>query len=117
MEEISCWSISSNFLWNRKKHYDTPFHPSHPTQTQRNCYDSYTFHFHDSIVRNILALSLLLRLHSGLIVLLRGNYNHGLTNHALERAHFAFLSVRVNVRLEWEGEMKKREINKHEIST
>lgn len=52
-----------------------------------------TFHFHDSIVRNILALSFFLGLNPGLIVLLRGHYNDGLSCHTLERANFTFLSI------------------------
>jgi hypothetical protein len=59
----------------------------------------YTFHLHDSIVRDVLAFGLLLGLQSSLIVLLRGNYNYGFSHHALERAIFALLCVRVDIGL------------------
>ena len=62
-------------------------------------YVFYTFHFHDSIVRNILCLLFLLCFNPGLIVLVRGYYNYGLSNHAFKWAHFTLLSVRVYVGL------------------
>ena len=59
-----------------------------------------TFHFHDSVVRNLLALCLLLSLGPSLEVLLGGDDHDCFANHALERTNLALLGVRVNVRLE-----------------
>jgi len=58
-----------------------------------------TFHFHDSIVRNVLAIGFLLRLCPRLIVLLRGDDHDRPTLHLLEGTHLASLRVWVNVRL------------------
>ena len=60
----------------------------------------YTFHFHDSIVRNIPRIIFLLSFNPGLIVLLTGDYDYRPACHALERAYLALLSVRVHICLE-----------------
>ena len=67
------------------------------------CFLCYTFHLHDSIVWHVLALCLLLSLGTGLIVLLRGNNNDGLTSHAFKRTNLPLLRVRVDICLKMEG--------------
>ena len=59
----------------------------------------FTFHFHDSIVRNVVGLLFLLRLCPSLVVLLRGDNDYGLAGHAFEGPDFTFLGVRVHVGL------------------
>lgn len=58
-----------------------------------------TFHLHDGIVGHVLVFRLDLRLHPALVLLLRGDNDHGPAHHALEGAHLAALRVRVHVRL------------------
>ena len=57
----------------------------------------YTFHFHDSIVRNVLRFVFCLSLNPGFIVLLRGNYNYCLSGHALERSNLPLLCIRIYI--------------------